>query len=216
MRDSSRRDWARALVIAAGLTFVAAVGAGADPIVTNETFGTTGTVGTDGVAGTPVVSFQGIDAGALTTGTPFDLGKFVVGTVPEGTSTTYTNTPFAITFQNHATDGGMPSNNGTPVILDGWLNGTVGSNSTSDLRVNFDVAAFNPEDGPPYPTTIRPFQTGSLINYLNLNQWGDNGQPIEAELNVTQAVPEPSTIVVFACIAGLIARRRYHADRLGG
>ena len=123
MRDSSRRDWARALVVAAGLTFVAAVGAGADPIVTNETFGTTGTVGTDGVAGTPVVSFQGIDDGTLTTGTPFDLGRLVISALPQGASTTYTNTPFEIAFQTHTADGGVTSPNETPIAFSGWLKG---------------------------------------------------------------------------------------------
>jgi hypothetical protein len=47
----------------------------ADPI--QAIYDTSGSIGTAGISGTPVVSFQGVRDGTLTTGQPFSLGQFM-------------------------------------------------------------------------------------------------------------------------------------------
>src|SRR5947208_872832 len=107
------------------LMLVSVATAAASPIAVAETFQTSGTVGTEGVSGSPVVSFHGVDAGSLTTGTPFDFGQFVAAPAPGGESTTYVQTPFQILFETRTIDGAAPAPNATPIAIKGWLNGTV-------------------------------------------------------------------------------------------
>jgi hypothetical protein len=106
-------------------------------------------------------------------------------------------------------NGVVPSPNETPVVLTGFLNGTVtgGSNSTAlhpNLTVTFNSPELTPTGTmPPFPINVMPFQTGNLINYLGISNPGDNGQPIMANLVTESKVPEPSSIAIGACLAGL-------------
>ena len=92
----------------------------------------------------------------------------------------------------------------------GQLNGTVsagaaGSSPQSNLTATFSTPVFPPESTsiPPYPVNVIPFQTGNLMNYLNITNPDNNGQSIQANLITTPNVPEPSSIAIFAWIAGL-------------
>jgi hypothetical protein len=63
-----------------------------------------------------------------------------------------------------------------------------------------------------------PFTTGDLTNYLNITNPGSNGQSVEANLITTPNVPEPSSIAIFASIAGLglwQRRRKASSNRAG-
>ena len=179
----------------------------AGPIQSQIYFSSIGSVDSFNVSGTPVVSFQGA-SGTITSGSPFSLGNFVISSPPAGSTTTYTNIPFQILFKTEAVNGTAPSPNETPVILTGQLNGTVsagaaGSSPQSNLTATFSTPIFPPESIPPYPVNVIPFQTGNLMNYLNITNPGNNGQSIQANLITTPNVPEPSSIAIFAWIAGL-------------
>jgi hypothetical protein len=206
-------------IAALGLMFGTMTPAQASPIQTPVTFNTIGSVDTFGVTGTPVVTFQGVSHGTMTTGSSFSLGQFQIAAPPAGTSSTYLNIPFQILFKAESVGGAAPSPNETPVILSGWLNGRVSSAdgstlSESNLKVFFNAPVYTPESYPPYPTTVLPFQTGGFTNYLSVTSPGDNGQPIQALMITAQTVPEPGALALFACIAGLTAwkaRRRGRA-----
>jgi len=144
--------------------------------------------------------------------------------------------PFQILFKTEAVNGTAPSPNETPVVLTGWLNGTVsagaaGSLPESNLTGTFNSVLFSPESMPPYPVNVMPFQTGNLTNYLSItNQTGNltsylsitnpgnNSGSVQANLITTQNVPEPSSIAIFASIAGLglwQRRRKASSNRAG-
>ena len=194
----------------------------AGPIQSQIYFSSIGSVDSFNVSGTPVVSFQGA-SGTITSGSPFSLGNFVISSPPAGSTTTYTNIPFQILFKTEAVNGTVPSPNETPVILTGWLNGTVsagaaGSSPQSNLTVTFTPLEIIPESPPPYPVSVRPFTTGDLTNYLSITNPGNNGQSIQANLITAQNVPEPSSIAIFASIAGLglwQRRRKASSNRAG-
>ena len=89
----------RAAVIALGLVAWTATGATAAPL----SYTTSGQVDTTtGVTGTNVVSFVPLSSGNsvdLSTGqTNAGLGNFVISPLADGVTTTYTNTPFQISF----------------------------------------------------------------------------------------------------------------------
>jgi len=178
-------------------------------------------VGAPSVWGIPVVSFQGA-SGTITSGSPFSLGNFVISSPPAGSTTTYTMIPFGILFKTEAVNGTAPSPNETPVVLTGWLNGTVsagaaGSSPQSNLTATFSSPPFYPESLPPYPVNVMPFMTGNLTNYLSITNPGNNGQSVQANLITSLNVPEPSTIAIFASIAGLgLWQRRRKASSKPG
>ncbi len=167
-------------------------------------------MGSAGIDGAPVISFQGVNNSTLTTGQPFNLGQFVVAPMPAGTSTTYSNTPFQIAFTEHTVNGAAPSPNATPVVLDGWLSGTVSANSSSNIHMYIDgfITSVN---GSPFPTTVPAFRAGAYQNYLYIVSVGGTYSPIEAELNLVQSVPEPSAIIIFGAVG--LALFRNHGRR---
>lgn len=171
----------------------------ADPI--QVVYSTSGTVATAGLSGTPVFSIQGVTDGTLVTGQPFNLGQFVVDGPPSAAGTQYVNTPFYLTFTVQSINGVAPSPNDSPVTLDGWLNGKVPLNSTSEVHIFINTLNFDPEDGPPFPRNIGPFITGSYMNYLSLASGDDVYAPIQAELNMVETVPEPSAFIIFGVVA---------------
>ena len=194
------------------MAFGPAWSAQASPLAVNETFSSFGTIGTQGITGAPVVSFQGVDAGSLTTGTPFTLGQFVVGAQAPGTSTTYLNTPFEIVFNQSVNVGpGQPPVSHS-TVLGGWLTGTVSGGSPNGLFAGFDQVLFPAEipGGLPFNTFVFPFQTGTYMNYIQITKTPAQGNllTVDALLNVTQTVPEPSSVFSFVVLVGLVAWAR--------
>jgi len=167
--------------------------------------------GSVGIVGAPVISFQGVSNGTLVAGQPFNLGQFVVSTMPDGTSTTYNHTPFQIAFTEQTINGAAPSPNGTPVVLDGWLSGTVNAHSPLELQLGlngFDI----PVQGTPFPMTIPAFQAGNNLNYLLVLSPDSTDNMLQAQLNMVQSVPEPGAILVFGAVAVALlhfGRRRF-------
>ncbi|HEV3165771.1 MAG TPA: PEP-CTERM sorting domain-containing protein [Isosphaeraceae bacterium] len=196
-----------------GAWFAPQAGAAAmssDSIKSFMEYSTSGTIDSTGVTGTPVIGFNSVAGGAFTAPSSFSLGEFLVAALPDGVSTTYNNTPFHITYLANKVDGSVPSVNGTPITLNGVLNGTVHGGSQSDVVASFTT---------PGPT---PFQTGNFTNTLNLLDSPvslvpstTNGGRTTAQAQIIvqavtpPAIPEPTSIAVFlTAIAGLCLRRR--------
>ena len=170
-------------------------------------------VNSPGIDGTPAISFQGISNGVLAAGQPFDLGQFVLGPMAPGTTTTYTDTPFQITFTEQTIGGEVPSPNATPIVIAGFLSGTVTAGQPLNLSEAFITWAFPPENGPPFATTLAPFRVGSLMDYLYISE-GDDGQVIQGELNLVEIVPEPSSLAIFGLVGIVLVRcRRWPSSR---
>jgi hypothetical protein len=213
MRAGNRLAWLS--IAALGLWSLSMAQARASQIQTSVTYNTIGSVDGFGVTGTPVVSYQGVSNGSMTTGSAFNLGSFQISAPPAGTISTYLNIPFQILYKVESVGGAAPSPNDTPVVLTGFLEGKVSSTdgvtASPDLKVFFNSPVYTPDNYPPYPTTILPFQIGGLTGYLNVTSPGGNGQPIQANMIAAQSVPEPDTLGLFACLAALLAwkaRRR--------
>src|SRR5438874_1222766 len=78
-------------IVTLGVLAANMAAAHASPIQTTVKFNTTGSVDSFGVTGTPVVTYQGVSNGSMTTGSPFSLGHFQIATPPSGTTSTYLN-----------------------------------------------------------------------------------------------------------------------------
>jgi hypothetical protein len=107
-------------------------------------------------------------------------------------------------------NGSAPAPNGTPVTIDGVLNGTITGGSQSEVVANFNT------------TTLAPFTTGNFSNTLavldsplSLVPSSTNGGLTTAQAQMIvqsispQPAPEPTSIAVFlTAIAGVSLRRR--------
>lgn len=181
-----------------------------------------------GVTGANVISFDSIPLkktadtqNSFMTPTSFSLGAFRVGALPEGQMTTYTDTPFSITFMPQNINGEAITGNSPPIVLGGVLNGTVGGSGQSDV-----IAMFLPADDPTTPNvdeSAKSFLTSTAqAQYKNsLRILSDKVALVPSSsydgLTTVQGqvisggspIPEPTTIALFlTAAAGLGLRRR--------
>lgn len=168
-------------------------------------YATSGSIDSTGVEGIPVVSFNSVPSGEFTTPSSFSLGEFMVSALPTGVSTTYSDTPFSITYLVSSVDGQAIQDGYSPIVLTGKINGTVSGASQSDLMVSFDTQ--------PIPSFITNNYSNTLVNLdtsLTLVPSTTNGGRTTAQtLLVAQPVPEPATLAIFGLgAAGLIWHRR--------
>jgi hypothetical protein len=208
------RGWAGLRTAVVSLGFCAAITPGLraaaidnTSLATTVTFTTAGSIGTTGITGPNVISFVPESSGTVNTPSAFSLGTFVVGFLPEGTTTTYDHTPFTITYTAKKINDTTPGPNETPITVSGFLNGSITGPSQSDV-----VATFSPIAKP-------SFLTGQYRNALSVLQpevslvpstTNSGRTTAQGFLRVSAApVPEPTTAALFvAAIAGLGLRAR--------
>ena len=188
----------------------------AGPQYFTETFSTSGSVSGTRVLGSQLVSFRGVDNGALTTGAPFTFGEFFINPVPNGTTTTYDHTPFSILFTLKSFDGHAPVPNETPVTLSGTLTGSILGNGVINLHADF-TSIPNPADPHYfYGLYAKNFKTDSYTNVFDvpnpsfiLSAPSFGGEtPVVGLVNLL-SVPEPSSqlLILFgASTCGLYYR----------
>ena len=203
----------------------------ASPSATRVTYETSGTIDASGVTGTPVVRFVG-GTGSTATASPFPLGAFQVDPANTGAVTRYSQTPVTISYWTQAVNGtSTAAQNGTPaspMVIHGWLSGTVGGANASALSVLFDQG-LQPDDPRFYqPRPLPPFPAGASVgenadgkppgylslnggqSLLTLNPAGGAMTPVAAAVDLTASVPEPTSVLVFLAGAAALglARRR--------
>ncbi len=183
------------------------------PIQRQMTYSTSGTVGTSGVDGTGSVSFEGVTDGTLTTGTPFNFGRFVPSPAQDGSVTTFMYTPYDIyvTLRDSSPDGGKAT-----IHYRGDINGSTSESRLYGFGVNMAMPVAFPEDGPPFPRNFDLFSIGNYTGYLQVDFGGNfaRDQPMMANLRLAQTVPEPSLLAVFGCAAAFfVIQRRHRAAR---
>ncbi|MDR3634413.1 MAG: PEP-CTERM sorting domain-containing protein [Isosphaeraceae bacterium] len=205
MNMAHGRTGLKAAVMALGLLAAGAT-AQASPIVS---YTTSGQVQSTGVTGTPVISFNSVVTGqSFSSPSSFSLGDFTVAALPTGQSTTYTNTPFSVTFLVNQINGSNPSPNQTPIQVTGVLNGTISGNDQSTVVAKFDPIA--------KPT----FLTGSYSNTLSIfdnplslvPSTTNNGlTTAQAYLSNTPVnpVPEPTSVALFLTAIGGLGWKRF-------
>ncbi len=189
------------------------------------TYSTSGQIDpSQGVNGANVISFDSVplqksanQVNSFVTPTSFSLGAFRVGTLPDGQMTSYTDTPFSITFVPQTINGDAMTAGTMPVVLSGVLNGTVSGPGQSDV-----VATFKPTGNSTDPTA-QQFSTmtsnGSFANTLRIlsdkvalvpsTSYGGLTTVQGQVISSGSPIPEPATIALFlTAAAGLGLRRR--------
>ena len=127
-----KRGWTGLRPTVLALGFVAATAGGVraanipptTPVLAYNTVGS-GIDNSDTVGGTPTISFTPLLGSSFLAPSSLSFGKFLVSALPDGQTTTYSNTPFHIKLNATAVDGSAPDPNGTPLAITGKLNGSV-------------------------------------------------------------------------------------------
>ena len=224
MRKTKGWTGLRSAVIALGYVAWTATGAMASQL----SYTTSGQVDTTtGVSGTNVISYVPLQSGNsidLSSGSSnASLGNFVISPLADGKSTTYTNTPFQISFLPSSYNGDTTVGNDPAVVLKGMLNGIVtgGSNSTVQATIN-SVSNGTFSLGSDGSTGSFTLPTGTLLLAPSTS---NSGTTTEQGLITFQAgsggssgggespVPEPSTIALFLTTIGGLGLRRYVQSR---
>lgn len=205
MNMAHGRTGLKAAVVALGLLAAGAT-AKADPIVS---YTTSGQVQSTGVTGTPVISFNSVVTGqSFNAPSSLSLGDFTVAALPAGQSTTYTNTPFSVTYLVNQVDGNTPNPNQTPIVISGVLNGTVTGSNQSTV-----VAQFNPISNPTFLTGAYSNTLSLFDNPLSLVPSTTNNGMTTAQAYQTStganSVPEPTSVALFLTAIGGLGWRRF-------
>ncbi len=206
----------RNAVIALGLFVSAQTGTKADSLLGYSTAGAISTsVSNDGVTGANVISFVPLTNGQVNTSSNVPLGYFQVAAQGAAAQTTYTNTPFSITFipgsLGTTSADMMPLKNAGAVTITGVLNGTEIGASQSNVIATFTT----PSSG--------SFQLGSTSSTLSIPQsqlllvpsTAGNGETTVAgvitssDTNPIITTPEPSTIALFLSTIGGLGLRKF-------
>jgi hypothetical protein len=211
----------RTAVIALSLFAWTTTGVKAAPVPNLLDYSTAGLVlGPTGIAGTNVISFVPVG----TTNNPYaevdpssnvSLGSFQVAPLPDGQTTSYTNTPFQISFIPNSY-AGTKLTDATPVMVTGTLTGQVTGDYQSSVTVSFNPVANGTFDMGGVPSTLNVLQNDQKL----LVPASDGGTTtLEASIissggpNNEAAAPEPSTIALFLSTIGGLGLRRYVLSR---
>jgi hypothetical protein len=194
-----------------------------------ETYSTAGSIGTTGVTnsgsytGPGPVEFSSVTTGSFGLNSNVSLGGFTVSTISDGSTTTYNNTPFTITYNPLAVNSVNFGN--TPITITGVLNGSVNGNTSSV------VATFNTINSPVFQTADGTFLSTISVanNPLSLVPSTSFGglTSIQASVITTASslppsggtggvtpTPEPTTLAILATsLVGLGLRQRLRKGR---
>ena len=144
MRKTKGWTGLRSAVIALGLVAWTATGAMASQLsytTSGQVDTTTGVSGTNVISYVPLQSGNSVDSGPGTTNA--GLGNFVITPLASGTTTSYANTPFQISFLPSSFAGDTSVGNDTPVVVTGTLNGVVSGASTSTVEATVNSITNN-------------------------------------------------------------------------
>lgn len=203
------------------------------PPVPAGSYSTSGTVGSSGVTGPGSLSFNGITKASLVVPSAFSLGDFQALNLPDGKTTTFTDTPFQISFL---------SDHAAPVIVSGVLNGSMSGSGQSNVVAQFQTVHYssptlapgsdpigggNPSTGSPVQDNpSMAFNVTGITQDLSLSLTGPRMSVNPADVNgglttvmgqITPAgpvtpptVPEPTSITIFltALLGAGVARYR--------
>jgi hypothetical protein len=175
-------------------------------------YSTAGAIDTSsGVSGANVISYVPITNAQIDASSNLPLGSFQVAALPSGQTTTYTNTPFSITFIPSAYSGTALSNAGT-VTVSGTLNGQITGPYQSSVGVAFSPVANGSFQLAGASSTLSMLQNDQK---LLVPSSANNGvTTLEGTIktvggNPEAPVPEPSTIALFLSTVGGLGLRRY-------
>jgi hypothetical protein len=201
----------RSAVIALGLIVGTTTGTRADAITNLLDYSTAGSVDTSvGVTGPNVISYVPITNAQIDATSNLPLGSFQVAGIA-GQTTTYTNTPFSITFVP-SSYGGSAVESTTAVTVTGTLNGQIVGPYQSSVQVDF-----NPVANGSFQLAGASSTLSMLENDQKLLVPSSAGGTTTLEgtisttggLNPEAPVPEPSTIALFLSTVGGLGLRRY-------
>jgi hypothetical protein len=216
MRMSCRWTGLRAGVLALGFVALAAGSGRADAIMNYSTAGSIDV--SHGVSGAGVISFIPVTENQFNAPSAFSLGDFQVAALHDGQSTTYSNTPFSITYLTNSVNGVAPNPTDKPIVLTGVLNGTITGSNQSDV-----VAKFDPIANPTFMTGDYKNTLSFTDNPLSLVPSTTNNGKTSAQARLdtvftptppSNTIPEPTSIALFlTTLAGLGVRHRVRARR---
>jgi len=199
--------WARlrTAAITLGLIAYGASGAWASALMNYSTSGSIDTA--TGVTGSPIISFDSVQNNSFSSPSSFSLGQFVVANLPDGQTTSYSNTPFSITLLVNSVDGTTPVPNQSPIVVTGELNGSITGSNQSNVQATFD------------PINNSTFLTGLLSNTVSIPNSPLSLVPSTTNTGHTSAqaflvntpttpVPEPTSVALFLTALGLGLRHR--------
>jgi len=240
MRHAPRRPLPRLAYLAAALALAPFPGeaeaspAAAGAIRSTVEYSTTGSIAADRVAGSPVVRFQGVGDGFVTTAAPFRsgeipvtiplgsgagaaLGSFVATTPAADGLTIYSHTPFTISVHLKSVDGVAPAAGRGDVTVRGWLDGTLAGASPSGVTAHYALAG---DHGVPWEPrdSVASFRTGLATQTLTipgvstplaLPSYGERATVVSAMLVASSPLPspapEPGALAVLLAGAGAAA-----------
>ena len=214
-----KRNWAvlRSAILAMGVAAISTVSAqastmsggsgsgGLSPLLTYDTLNSS--IGSTGITGTPAINFVPVTGVSYLSPSNLSFGSFQVSALPTGQSTTYVNTPVSINFTADSVNGQPVNPNQTPITISGVLNGTITGANQSSV-----IATFAPPSKSVFQTGLYSNTLSSLDSPLRIapsSSGSTTAQGLITATTITAAVPEPSTIAVFAVmLAGLGLRQR--------
>ena len=214
----------------------------ADPIQETLNYSTSMTITDIGVTGTPVVGFQGVSGGSVTTtatnpfgtilgpypngvGSAMPLGTFTFSPPPGQSPTVYTDTPFFLTVTVNSVNGDPSAAVPKSFLIEGFLYGTVSSSQTPLTTMSASFSRDSPPDGL-YPRGVfGSFSSGGVDTILYVPSGGGSvflhGGIPNGDFDILGValgeleVPEPASLLLFAFLGlGLIGRRWWGRGRV--